>query len=168
MKNILLVLLASCSAAQATAQGYGMAGCGLGSIVTKELNWGNDHMQIFAATTNGTAGSQTFGITAGTSNCGTAASPGLRKGVEGERRAERQVYLRYNLAQVKADAARGEGEYIAGLADLFGCRGPFTGSYAGFAQLSQSQHAKIFTSDQPEVVNANFEQLMAQDGFSCS
>src|SRR5580658_9609667 len=45
---------------------YGTAGCGLGSIV-----FGNKAgiVQIFAATTNGTFATQTFGITTGTSNC---------------------------------------------------------------------------------------------------
>src|SRR5262245_21507042 len=47
--------------------GYGMSGCGLGSIL-----FGTDQnkvMQILAATSNGCFGSQTFGITSGTSNC---------------------------------------------------------------------------------------------------
>ena len=44
----------------------GDAGCGLGSmIITKNTKV----MQVLAATTNGTSGSQTFGITFGTSNC---------------------------------------------------------------------------------------------------
>ena len=42
-------------------------GCGLGSIAFE----GNDGLisQVSAATTNGTFGNQTFGITSGTSNC---------------------------------------------------------------------------------------------------
>ena len=42
-------------------------GCGLGSMAFE----GNDGLisQVSAATTNGTSGNQTFGITSGTSNC---------------------------------------------------------------------------------------------------
>ena len=60
-------VLFTASAARAQQGGYGMAGCGLGSLL-----FGNDNttlMQILAATTNGLFGSQTFGITSGTSNC---------------------------------------------------------------------------------------------------
>ena len=47
---------------------YGPAGCGLGSLIfDADSGW----TQIFAATTNGTSGNQTFGITSGTSNCDT-------------------------------------------------------------------------------------------------
>ena len=46
------------------AAGYGDAGCGLDQwfLVTQKF------VQVFAATTNGTFGSQTFTITSGTSN----------------------------------------------------------------------------------------------------
>ncbi|MFN7453535.1 MAG: DUF3015 family protein, partial [Pseudobdellovibrionaceae bacterium] len=49
----------------AMAKSYGDAGCGLGSVI-----FGNEKgfSQIFAATTNGTVGNQTFGISSGTSN----------------------------------------------------------------------------------------------------
>ena len=42
-------------------------GCGLGSLVIKDQS--TVMLQVLAATTNGTSGSQTFGITSGTSNC---------------------------------------------------------------------------------------------------
>ena len=51
------------------ARNYGMAGCGLGSMII-----GKEGGQIFAATTNGTAYNQTFGISAGTSNCDDSAA----------------------------------------------------------------------------------------------
>jgi len=62
------------SAGSAHAQPYGMAGCGLGSIA-----FGNDQTmfkQVLAATTNGTFGTQTFGITSGTSNCVSGGDQG--------------------------------------------------------------------------------------------
>ena len=42
------------------------AGCGLGSMIIQE---NTKVMQLLAATTNGSFGSQTFGISTGTSNC---------------------------------------------------------------------------------------------------
>src|SRR4051812_1818938 len=50
---------------EVSGQGYGVAGCGLGSIVFGPKP---GMIQIVAATLNGTGG-QTFAITSGTSNC---------------------------------------------------------------------------------------------------
>ncbi len=46
---------------------YGMAGCGLGSILFGETE--NRGGQILAATTNGIYGNGTFAMSSGTSNC---------------------------------------------------------------------------------------------------
>ena len=93
---------------EATAGNYGLAGCGLGSIV-----FGNKPgiIQIFAATTNGTSASQTFGITSGTSNCtdGGGGAPSAAAFIESNREA---------LAK---EISRGNGETIKNLATLSGC-----------------------------------------------
>jgi hypothetical protein len=88
---------------------YGAAGCGLGSIV-----FGNKpgFMQVFAATTNGTFASQTFGITSGTSNCNSSAPGGM---------AARQ-FIETNRQAFAKDVSRGSGETIVSLATLSGCR----------------------------------------------
>jgi len=86
---------------------YGLAGCGLGSLV-----FGNQPgaVQILAATTNGTFGSQTFGITTGTSNCG----PGLMaQGTKSFVEANREVLAK--------DISRGTGEAIGALAVINAC-----------------------------------------------
>jgi hypothetical protein len=69
-------------------------------------------IQILASTTNGTFGSQTFGISSGTSNCveNTSSTSGARAFVEGNREA---------LAK---DAARGSGETIVALSAIAGCK----------------------------------------------
>jgi len=164
--NLLIVAALGAASVPALAAGYGMAGCGLGSIVSNELNWSNDMVQIFATTTNGTAGSQTFGITTGTSNCGSPAAQRVRDAVQGNS-AEQKVYLHYNLSQIKADAARGEGSYIQGLAGLFGCQSRLTGGYAEFAALSQRNHAKIFNSDDADVVLSNYYDVMSAENIGC-
>jgi hypothetical protein len=88
---------------------YGAAGCGLGSIVFGSKP---GFMQVFAATTNGTSASQTFGITSGTSNCNSSAPSGM---------AARQ-FIETNRQAFAKDASRGSGETIVSLATLSGCR----------------------------------------------
>lgn len=93
----------------AKADGYGPAGCGLGAMVI-----GNKPgiMQIFAATTNGIFGNQTFGITSGTLGCGAAAAPAV---------ASAKSYVETNRQAFAKDVARGQGETIANLSQIAGC-----------------------------------------------
>ena len=97
--------------ATASAQGYGMAGCGLGSLVFQ-----NDNAmikQILAATTNGTFGSQTFGITSGTSNC---TSGGVLKTEK-----EQAAFVEVNFRDLKQNMAAGGGEFLNSFGTLLGC-----------------------------------------------
>jgi hypothetical protein len=93
----------------AQADGYGTAGCGLGSIV-----FGNKPgiIQVLAATTNGTFGTQTFGITTGTSNC-KDSSPSL---------VSAKAFIQANREALAKDMARGQGETISSLSTLAGCQ----------------------------------------------
>ena len=95
----------------AVAGNYGMAGCGLGSIV-----FGNKpgFIQILAATTNGTFASQTFGITTGTSNC-TDTGGGAPSAA---------AVIQTNREALAKDISRGNGETIKNLATLSGCQDP--------------------------------------------
>lgn len=87
---------------------YGAAGCGLGSLAFGDQQ---GPIQIFAATTNGIFGTQTFGITTGTSNCGPGMfAQGTKNFVEANREA---------LAK---DVARGTGESIGALTQLNACQ----------------------------------------------
>lgn len=91
-----------------TGRGYGPAGCGLGSLIF-EPNSG--FTQIFAATTNGTFGSQTFGISSGTSNCNDTAGGS----------ASAKSFVETNRTALVKDIARGQGETIESLSRLGGC-----------------------------------------------
>jgi hypothetical protein len=93
----------------ALADGYGPAGCGLGSLIF-EPNSG--FTQVLAATTNGFSGNQTFGITSGTSNCaGTAGGT-----------AGAKAFVETNRVALAKDIARGQGETIVSLSKLAGCQ----------------------------------------------
>jgi hypothetical protein len=105
----LVVIAGLCLATGAmAADKYGTAGCGLGSLV-----FGNQKgiVQIFAATTNGTFGSQTFGITTGTSNCADT----------GGGMASIKSFTETNREALAKDMSRGQGETLKNLAVLAGC-----------------------------------------------
>ena len=119
-----------------TPGNYGAAGCGLGSMV-----FGNEQgpVQVLAATTNGTFGSQTFGITTGTSNCAKAA-----KFAGAERLNEFVVANMDNLAK---DIAMGHGESLDTLAELIGISADQRASV--YSRL-QANFSSIFTSEKVE------------------
>ena len=112
MRRLILLAVAmtalTAGAGVAAADPYGTAGCGLGSMA-----FGNKPglIQVLAATTNGLFGTQTFGITTGTSNCGEAAV-----GVAGAK-----AFIQTNREALAKDISRGGGETIANLATLSGC-----------------------------------------------
>lgn len=95
------------AAAQAE-DGYGMAGCGLGSML---FGAKAGFVQVFAATTNNTSGSQTFGISSGTSNCD--------KGPGGS--ASAKAFVEVNREALAKDVARGQGETLQSLVAIAGC-----------------------------------------------
>lgn len=88
---------------------YGSAGCGVGSLIFGDQP---GMVQILAATTNGILGNQTFGITTGTLNCGDAAV-----GTKGA-----TLFIEANKEALAKEASRGEGEAIAHLSHLAGCK----------------------------------------------
>lgn len=87
-------------------QNYGMAGCGLGSLVFDDRP---GMVQILAGTLN-TLGGQTFAITSGTSNCG-----------ESGKLARVEQFIDINKLTLEKELSRGEGEALSSLAHLVGC-----------------------------------------------
>lgn len=122
-----LVVVATLVAGNALAERkYGLAGCGLGSIVM-----GKDGGQISAATTNGTSYSQVGGITSGTSNC---------EPEDGERiNISQQQFIGKNLAALSKEAAQGNGETLVAFSRSLGCSQEATGEFAN--QMQQSYEA---------------------------
>lgn len=149
MKKFLVVagLLAS---SNALAAGYGAAGCGLGSMIIGDKP---GFMQLFAATTNGTFASQTFGITFGTSNCGGGAVASAKDFIETNREA---------LAK---DAARGSGETVTSLSALAGCANP-----AAVGATLQQNYSTTFTSakaSNEEISRAVLQTLKTNKQLGC-
>ncbi|MCW7465489.1 DUF3015 domain-containing protein [Leptospira levettii] len=111
------------------AESYGMAGCGLGSMVPV---WKNDIGQVLAATTNVSFSSQTFGITSGTSNCTT-------DGIVKQEMAQ-EVFIAYNESALELETTKGNGERIRAMATLLGC--PTHANELG--KLMKENHSYLF------------------------
>ncbi len=147
---LLLASTASAQGIKGTGK-YGAAGCGLGSLAFGDQPGG---VQILAATTNGTAWNQTFGMTTGTSNCGPGLlAMGTKNFVEANREA---------LAK---DAARGEGESIGALAVINQCR-----DLRGVGAALQRDFHTIFPSEQAtseDVTQAILRTLHSDPALGC-
>ena len=157
-KVLALAILALAAPALAAETGglkgsgaYGTAGCGLGSLA---FGTQAGAVQILAATTNTIFGTQTFGITTGTSNCGPGLfAMGTKNFVEANREA------------VAKDISRGEGEAIGALSVINGCQD----TRAVGAALQRSFSA-IFPSEQAssdEITKAILETLHADPALGC-
>lgn len=136
-----------------TGRGYGPAGCGLGSLIF-EPNSG--FTQIFAATTNGTFGSQTFGISSGTSNCADT----------GGGSASAKAFAETNRTALAKDIARGQGETIESLSRLGGC-----GDARAVGASLQRNFDKVFpsaTMSDGDVGSSVVDALRSDASLQCS
>jgi hypothetical protein len=110
---------------------YGEAGCGLGSMLITDSGF----MQIFAATTNGTSASQTFGITSGTSNCVESGVVKVDK--------EQEAFVEANFESLQQDIAAGGGPHLDALVELMGCEGVSD----AVNTVAQSRYETLFSSE---------------------
>ena len=112
MKKIYLLSAVAVSllALSSNASAYDSTGCGLGSMAWK----GNSGIvpQVLAVTTNGLFGTQTFGISTGTSGC----DPNGR--VSGGTGKMLLSFLENNMEQFALDASVGHGETLVTVAGI--------------------------------------------------
>lgn len=130
MKKIVLVLALTFVGTNVLAA-YPAAGCGLGSILFEGKN--DKVSQVLASTTNGSSGNQTFGITTGTLNCDT-----------GRLKISRTSFIEANKFAIANDIARGQGETLAALSNLYGC-----GNVSTAAKSMKANYGKIFNTANP-------------------
>jgi hypothetical protein len=107
-------------------------GCGLGSIVIKNQN--TTILQALAATTNGTSGNQTFGITSGTSNC---AKP--NNFVSNDKLNK---FVSENMDELALDISSGKGETLSTVAKLMNVE-----NTPEFSAKLQANFSNIYTSE---------------------
>lgn len=151
MKRYLLVTVLAVLATHAYAENNNV-GCGWGSMV---FNGKSDKgSQILAATTNGTFGNQTFGITSGTAGCAQNAT--VRS------YAQVSTFMTANIDKVAHDMAVGKGESLDTLASLMGMTAK---DKAVFSGMVKTHFTTIFPSTHTTSKQAlnSLSRLMAQD-----
>jgi hypothetical protein len=127
-------------------------GCGAGTKIWEGQS--GVIPKILAATTNGSFGNQTFGISSGTLGCHNG----------GVVHAEYRVteFASANLDQLSADMAAGRGETLDALAALYGIS---DSDRAAFATLAKSHYGEIFAAEHGDsvAVVASLQDLMKSD-----
>ena len=126
----------SATAALAAANPDTGPGCGLGKLAWSDFHHQkNIGPQVLMATTNGTFGSNTFGISSGTSGCTN----------DGKVFAEYKVpmFAEINFENLSQEMAQGRGEHLASLATLMGV--PVEHQAAFFA-LTQEKYTTLIQS----------------------
>ena len=107
-------------------------GCGLGSLIIHNQN--TVALQVLAATTNGTSGNQTFGITSGTSNC---AKPNNYVSND-----KLNKFVSENMDELAMDISAGKGETLETVAKLMNVE-----NNAAFTAKLQANFSNIYTSE---------------------
>ncbi|PIK14766.1 DUF3015 family protein [Halobacteriovorax sp. JY17] len=134
MKKLILGLVAGgLISVSASAASYQAQGCGLGSTLFTD---GSSLMhQVLGATTNGSSGNATFGMTSGTSNCEL-------DGMGGQANA---VFIKANKVALSNDIARGQGATLASLSRMYGCT-----NLKAVGSALQKNYKTIFSADNTE------------------
>ena len=128
-------------------------GCGPGTQI-----WaGNSGLMpnVLGATTNGTFGLQTFGITFGTFNC-------TKGGGKVTADARTREFAAANLDALSRDMAQGDGEVLRTFAALIGVK---DADRAAFYAFTQQNFGRIFATENTTELEvlASLEQLMARE-----
>ncbi|HXH85388.1 DUF3015 domain-containing protein [Petrachloros mirabilis] len=127
-------------------------GCGLGKLAWSDYG-GQKQIapQVFMATTNGTFGSQTFGISSGTSGC---TNDGLIM------KNKHMNLTTGAFESLKQEMAQGQGEHLAALATLLGVPSE---DQPVFFSLVQEKYASLVQSEDttPLVMLQAIQEAMA-------
>jgi len=145
MKKIALAALFAVAASSSMAAANNVGSCGWGSKVFEGQS--GVAPQVLAATTNGTSGNQTFGITFGTSGC-------TQDGVVTST-YKTAMYIDGNRVALARDAAAGQGENLNTLVEVMGVK---AADRDLFVATLKSNFGAVFANDQ---VAANLKTVLA-------
>lgn len=138
------VMLAFLIAGTAFAAGTASenTGCGLGTLLWENKADDSSISQALQATTNGTFGNQTFGISTGTSECKQPT-----RFVKNEKVTQ---FVAHNMDNIAKDIAMGEGESLDTLAELMDIS---VDERPAFYSKLQANFSRIFTSEKVEAAD---------------
>ena len=152
MRKLLVVAAAAALfPAVALAQANNIGSCGWGSKVFDGQS--GIAPQVLGATTNGTSGNQTFGITSGTSGC---TQDGAVRSTW-----KTAMFIDGNKERLARDMSVGSGEALDSLAHLLGVE---AADRAAFNRIARDNVQRIFPSDHAgteQIVTALREVLIA-------
>lgn len=152
MKSLLtLTVFVVMFAMQAQA---GDAGCGFGSMIIKS---NTKVLQLLAVTTNHSFGSQTLGITFGTSGC---SASGL---VQNDKQI--QYFVEVNQEDLMREMAQGRGDKLITLAALHGCASD--AQVLNFNSQAQAQFKTIVPSAKTTAVEFVQNLKTAKMSLAC-
>jgi hypothetical protein len=148
----LMLALGAHGAAAQESETASSAGCGVGTILFQGQR--GPVPQVLAATTNGSFGNQTFGISSGTLGCERDAvvrSP-----------TEVRMLMMSSLDSLATDVARGQGETLESLAALMAVEPEHRARF--FASL-QGDFGRIFPSENvsADEVIVSINAVLAED-----
>lgn len=108
-------------------------GCGLGKLAWSDYARQKDIApQVMMATTNGTFGSTTFGISSGTSGCTNDGK------IMGD--SKTVMFAELNFENLSQEMARGQGEHLTSLATLMGVP---TDQHDVFFAMTQERYTSL-------------------------
>lgn len=139
MKKIVLTIaatLAMTGVAFAAGNARNNVGCGLGTVLWESKANNSAVFQAFQATTNGTSGNQTFGISSGTSECSKPSNF-----AQNEKLIQ---FVQANMDNLAKDIAVGKGETLDTFAEMLGVT---PADQVAFNASLQANFDKIFTSE---------------------
>ncbi|MBK5280981.1 MAG: DUF3015 domain-containing protein [Nitrospiraceae bacterium] len=108
-------------------------GCGLGKLAWSDYKGQKEIApQVLMATTNGTFGSNTFGISSGTSGCSN----------DGKIMSEHKttIFAQLNFENLSQEMAQGQGEHLTSLATLMGVPAEHQ---AAFFAMTQERYTSL-------------------------
>ncbi|MCL9783408.1 DUF3015 domain-containing protein [Vibrio sp. S4M6] len=127
-------------------------GCGLGTMIFDGEK--GKVSKVLGATTNGTSGNQTFGITFGTLGCDGHGPVTSSQKVA--------MFIDGNMDNLARDIAKGDGETLATLSEVWGIQPE---DKKAFNQMTQQHFADVFESENvtSSEVFSNLNTLLAKD-----
>jgi hypothetical protein len=151
-KKLMVIALLGMIPVGAMAANNNIGSCGWGSkLMDGQSGIGP---QVLGATTNGTSGNQTFGITSGTSGC-------TQDGVVNSS-WKTAMFIDGNKSKLARDMSTGSGETLESLANLIGVQEQ---DKAAFFRTTKDNFARIFPTADPttDQVVASLKQVLSKN-----